>query len=127
MDANARLWIDLHSDETPEVDAWLDKLAVTGLSRRLCLEARDRPGFYPLEGEIVLVLPILADAESPGAIDFLTCLPGEPATDPNGADLSKENRHSARATPSLRNDHNGSVFLTLIVAPHTRLQSPDTT
>jgi magnesium transporter len=71
-DVNARLWIDLQSDETPEVEAWLDELAVTGLSRRLCLEARDRPGFYPLKREVVLVIPIFTDAESSGEIDFLT-------------------------------------------------------
>jgi hypothetical protein len=34
-DASASLWIDLQSDATPEVEAWLDRLAVTGLSRRL--------------------------------------------------------------------------------------------
>jgi len=71
-DADARIWIDVQPDATAGVEAWLDRLAVTGLSRRLCLEARDRPGFYPLKREIVLVIPVLADAKSSTEVDYLT-------------------------------------------------------
>jgi len=56
--ADARLWLDLHDFSPVELEARLDTLGVAGLSRRLCLEARDRPGFYPLNAEIFLVIPV---------------------------------------------------------------------
>jgi magnesium transporter len=59
---DARVWLDLQDLERGELEAWLDKLGFTGLTRRLCLEARDRPGFYPLKKEIFFVIPAMADA-----------------------------------------------------------------
>jgi magnesium transporter len=70
----ARVWIDLRITETGELEAWLDRLNVTGLTRRLCLEARDRPAYYPLRDEIFLVIPILADSEVEREIDSLAFL-----------------------------------------------------
>jgi len=72
QDADARIWIDLQGFDTAELETWLDRLAVTGLPRRLCREARDRPGFYPLKREIILVIPVLADVKSSGDADYLT-------------------------------------------------------
>ncbi len=43
---DGRIWIDLQAPETGELEAWLDRLAIGGLCRRLCLEARDGPAFY---------------------------------------------------------------------------------
>jgi len=45
--ADARVWLDLQKFERGELEEWLDRLGFTGLTRQLCLEARDRPGFYP--------------------------------------------------------------------------------
>lgn len=59
---DARVWLDLQDAEPAEIEAWLDRVVVSHLARRLCLEARDRPGFYPLKQEIVLVIPVLTDA-----------------------------------------------------------------
>jgi magnesium transporter len=71
---DARIWLDLHAFEPSELEAWLDKLGVKDLSRRLCIEARDRPGFYPLKKEIFLVIPVLAGTEVQREVDYLAFL-----------------------------------------------------
>jgi magnesium transporter len=70
-DPDARIWLDLQAFEPAELEEWLDALDLTGLPRRLSLESRDRPGFYPLKKEIFLVVPVLADAEGPAEALFL--------------------------------------------------------
>jgi len=55
---SARVWIDLQVADDDELDEKLELFEVTGLSRRLCMEARNRPGFYPLKNEIVFVIPL---------------------------------------------------------------------
>jgi magnesium transporter len=65
----------LQEFEPNELEDWLDKLAVTALSRQLCLEARDRAGFYPLKNEILLVVPFLcANAKGKREVDYLALL-----------------------------------------------------
>jgi magnesium transporter len=71
---DARIWVDLQGFKSNELGEWLDKLEVTGLSRKLCLEALDRPGFYPLKNEIVLVIPVLSDTELSQEADYLVFL-----------------------------------------------------
>jgi Mg2+ and Co2+ transporter CorA len=71
---DARIWLDLQTAETDEIEAWLDILAITGLSRQLCLEARNLSGFYPLKKEILLVLQALVDKEGPPEVDYLVFL-----------------------------------------------------
>jgi magnesium transporter len=61
---DARVWVDLQDFEQGELEEWLDRLGFTGLTRQLCLEARDRPGYYPLKKEIFFVIPFLADEDS---------------------------------------------------------------
>jgi magnesium transporter len=70
----ARIWIDLQAFEPGELEEWMDKLDVRGLSRRLCEEAGDRSGFYPLKQEIVMVIPTLADTETPEEVKYFTLL-----------------------------------------------------
>jgi len=60
---NARIWLDLEGDDPDERTVWLDRLAVRGLARRICLEAGDRAGFYPLNDELILVIPVLAKTQ----------------------------------------------------------------
>ena len=74
--AEARIWIDLQGSEPSEFDDWLDKLEVRGLSRQLCLEARDRAGFYPLKSEVLLIIPFLsgANASEQREVDYLALL-----------------------------------------------------
>ena len=72
--ADARIWIDLEAPEPAELAQWLDKLQVTGLSRRLCLESGDRSGFYPLKRELLLVTPVLTSTEEPGDVDYIAFL-----------------------------------------------------
>jgi len=62
--ADARVWLDLQDFERGELEEWLDKFGFSGLIRQLCLEARDRPGYYPLNKEIFFVIPFLADEDS---------------------------------------------------------------
>ena len=71
---DARIWLDLQVDAPGELEEWLDRLDVGGLARRLCLEAGDRAGFYPLKREILLVMPVLAHTEVPDDVDHLACL-----------------------------------------------------
>ncbi len=62
---DVRIWLDLQTDDSGDIEVWLDTLNITGLSRQLCLEARDHSGFYPLKREIFLVIPVLTDTEGP--------------------------------------------------------------
>ena len=65
QETDARVWLDLQvaASEPAALEAWLDGLGVRDLPRRLCLEARDRSGFYPLKEEMFLVMPGLADTQ----------------------------------------------------------------
>ena len=72
--ANASVWIDFDGLESSELEGWLDKLGITRLSRKLCMEASDRPAFYPLKEEILFVIPVLADTQSPREVVYLTLL-----------------------------------------------------
>ena len=71
---DARIWLDLQTAEPDEIEAWLDTLGITGLSRQLCSETRNRSGFYPLKKEIFLVIPVLADVEGLPEVDYLAIL-----------------------------------------------------
>jgi magnesium transporter len=72
--SEARIWLDLQDFESSELEAWLDKLGVRDLSRRLCLEALDRSGFYPLKNEIFLVVRIIPKAQNTGEADHIAFL-----------------------------------------------------
>jgi magnesium transporter len=71
---DARIWLDLQAFEPGELEEWLDTLGITDLSRQLCLEARDRSGFYPLKKEIFLVIPVLVGTKVPLEVDYLALL-----------------------------------------------------
>ena len=68
---DARVWVDLQDVEQGELEEWLEKLNIGDLSRRLCIEARDRPGFYPLTEELFLVVPVLVEAEGGRDRDYV--------------------------------------------------------
>jgi magnesium transporter len=73
-DHDAKIWVDIQ-DFTPEgLEEWLDKLNITGLTRQLCVEARDHTGFYPLQKEILLVMPVLSGSGTPLEMDYLAIL-----------------------------------------------------
>jgi magnesium transporter len=72
--ADARIWLDVQDFGPAELEEWLDTLGVNDLARRLCLEARDRSGFYPLKKEIFLVIPVLTDTESRREVEYLALL-----------------------------------------------------
>jgi magnesium transporter len=69
-----RVWLDMQDFKPGEIEPWLDMIGIQGLSRRLCLEAWDRPGFYPLKNEIIMVIPILADPDISHEMDYITFL-----------------------------------------------------
>jgi magnesium transporter len=71
---DARIWINLVDPAPAELEEWLDQLAVKDLPRQLYLEARDRPGFYPLKREMFLVMPFLLDTEGAPEVDYVACL-----------------------------------------------------
>jgi magnesium transporter len=62
-DPDARVWIDVQGIEEPVLENLLNKLGVRDLARRLCIDARQRSGFYPLNAYIFMVIPIKADNE----------------------------------------------------------------
>ena len=72
--AEARVWVDLQSEESGQVEEWLDALRVEGLPRQLLLDARDRPGFYPLKDALFLVIPMVPGAPGATATDQLAIL-----------------------------------------------------
>jgi magnesium transporter len=70
----ARLWLDLLDFTPGELEEWLEKLGIEGLDRRLCLEARDRSGFYPLKDVVFFVIPVLIEAADTGEVDYVAFL-----------------------------------------------------
>lgn len=60
---DAKVWIDVQGIETTELEGLLQRLEVKDLARRLCLDARERSGFYPLNAYIFLVIPVKAATE----------------------------------------------------------------
>jgi len=74
---DAKVWLDLVDPSVAELEQWLDRLKIEDLARRLCIEARDRPGFYPLKQELFFVLPILiknedSHNEDSNEVDYIT-------------------------------------------------------
>jgi len=70
----SRIWLDLQDFKPSELEPWLDKLGVKDLSKRLCLEALDRSGFYPLKNEIFLVVRIIHKTQNTGEADHIAFL-----------------------------------------------------
>jgi magnesium transporter len=68
---DARVWLELQDFTRSELEEWLDKLGFTGLTRQLCLEARDRPGYYPLKSEMFFVIPFLAVAGAQREVEYV--------------------------------------------------------
>jgi magnesium transporter len=66
-----KIWLDLQDFNLAELEEWLDKMGITGLVRRLCLEARDRSGVYPLKNDLLIVVPLLEDTEPDCRVDYL--------------------------------------------------------
>ena len=69
--ADARVWVDLHSEESGQVEEWLDALRVGGLPRQLLLDAHDHPGFYPLKEALFFVIPMVPGTPEPTDADQL--------------------------------------------------------
>ena len=72
-----KLWIDLTDPDPAELADWLDRIGVGDLTRRLCVEARHRPGFLPLTDEIYLVIPVLIESPDSGEVDHVAMLARE--------------------------------------------------
>ncbi len=71
---NQRVWIDIQASLKESIHEWLDTLGLTALSRRLCLEARNHSGFYPLREDLFLVIPVLPEEQTPQEMDHLAFL-----------------------------------------------------
>jgi magnesium transporter len=69
-----RVWLDAQAGQPGDLAVWLDNLRVRGLARHLCLDGLDRPGFYPLREEVLLVIPLLAGEDGVGRGDHIGCL-----------------------------------------------------
>jgi magnesium transporter len=71
---DTNIWIDIQGAERAELEENLDILKVQGLARRLCLEAHDRPGFYPMSNLTFMVLPVLAAGADFHAVEHVAFL-----------------------------------------------------
>jgi Mg2+ and Co2+ transporter CorA len=71
---NARIWFHMRGVDPSDHQGILDMLDVKGLARRLVLESRDRPGFYPLKGLTFLVMPVHPAEYSHRAVGHLAFL-----------------------------------------------------
>jgi len=67
-------WIDMQGLNTEELEAYLDTLDVSGLAKKLCLEAYDRPGFYPMNTMTFMVIPVLAAPEDVSEVQHVMFL-----------------------------------------------------
>ena len=70
----ARIWFDFEDVEPASLEGWLDKVGVTGFSRRQCLEANKRSVFYPLTQEALFAVPVMVDTGESREVDCLTML-----------------------------------------------------
>ena len=57
---DSTLWIDVQGFEKEILEKKLDDLEIIGMAKRLCLDAHDRQGFYPMNKLTFLVVPVLA-------------------------------------------------------------------
>ncbi len=71
---DARIWFDVQSSEKSELEELLNKIEVKGLARRLCLEAQDRPGFYPMKTLTFTVIPIHTLSKNLSEMEYVTFL-----------------------------------------------------
>ncbi len=74
QETDAHIWIDLQGLDAGKLEEKLAELDIKGLAGKLCLEARDRPGFYPMSELTFLVLPVLADAEDFSKVEHVAFL-----------------------------------------------------
>lgn len=51
-------WVDIHSYETDELEAWLDQLNLSDLAVRCCLQAGQATRFIPLREEVFFEFPV---------------------------------------------------------------------
>ena len=56
------LWIDVQGFEKDLLEKKLDDFKITGLAKKLCLDAHNRQGFYPMNKLTFLVFPVLASS-----------------------------------------------------------------
>lgn len=71
---DAKVWLDVQGAKTAQLEALLDKLEVKNLARRLCIDARERSGFYPLNAFVLLVFPVQPAPEHSRKVENITVL-----------------------------------------------------
>jgi len=69
-----RLWLDVQETDREALGGLLDALVVSGLARRLCREAGERAGFYPIKGETFLVIPLRPGGAERQTVEYITML-----------------------------------------------------
>jgi Mg2+ and Co2+ transporter CorA len=74
---NDRMWVDVQGVETDALDQILDRFGITGLAGRLCREAGERPGVYPMKGVTFIVIPVQAATGSPRDVEYVALLARE--------------------------------------------------
>jgi len=72
MDTARTTRLDVEAASPQELDEWLDQPGLTGLTRQLCRDANDRPGFYPLRTDIIAVFPLLVESKPRFVVDYIS-------------------------------------------------------
>jgi magnesium transporter len=70
----ARVWIDILDADSGELEVKLDELKVRGLIRKLSLDSRDHPGFYPFRPLALMVLPVQMEEQTSNIMEYLSIL-----------------------------------------------------
>jgi magnesium transporter len=70
----ARVWIDILDADSGELELKLDELKVRGLIRKLSLDSRDHPGFYPFRPLALMVLPVQMEEQTSNIMEYLSIL-----------------------------------------------------
>ena len=71
---NKRIWIDILDADIKDLEEKLDELNVQGLIKKLCLDSRDHPGFYPFRPLALMVIPVQMEVQTSNILEYLAIL-----------------------------------------------------
>jgi len=73
-DAGARIWLDISYQDDADLVKCLKVFDISELARYICVEMRDRSGFYPLNREVVVSIPAGLDRSNWNEVYYVTCV-----------------------------------------------------
>jgi len=73
-DAGSRIWLDISYQDDADLVNCLKAFDISELARRICLEMRDRSGFYPLNREVVFSIPAGLGRSNWNEVRYVSCV-----------------------------------------------------